>query len=182
MGSMSPMNILGAGLQGLTKIAPILNTGAQLARDIRNISGQNDPQRHALRDMQAQQNLALQQMIAQQELGARQAADDAALERARLGQDAAAAEDARRAALKRAVARQKVSLASQGVSSVDSGSAEAILLGMFQETENDRTARARLDGLREQAIGQGLAQRQALNVLQRSQLEERQRLERELLR
>lgn len=190
MGSMSPTKILTSGLQGLTNIVtsavPILTVGNQIARDVRSFG--RDPAEDAAKkaaeqaayNLAAQQNLAMAQLQAQQQLGERQAAEDAALERRNIALDAASAEDARRAALKRAVARQKVSLASQGISAADSGSAEAILLGLFQESEQDRAARTRLDGLRAQAVGQGLAQRQALNVLQRSQLAERQALERAL--
>lgn len=190
MGSMSPTKILTSGLQGLTNIVtsavPILTVGNQIVRDVRSFG--RDPAEDAARkaaeqaaySLAAQQNLAMAQLQAQQQLGERQAAEDAALERRNIALDAASAEDARRAALKRAVARQKVSLASQGISAADSGSAEAILLGLFQESEQDRAARTRLDGLRAQAVGQGLAQRQALNVLQRSQLAERQALERAL--
>ncbi|MBU0801055.1 MAG: hypothetical protein KKA05_08625 [Alphaproteobacteria bacterium] len=190
MGSMSGLNILGAGMQGLgslvTTALPILNMGSQAVKEIRNFGrdpaeeARENAQRQAAHNLAAQQNLALAQLKAQQQMDEQQAAQDANLARQDIAAEAADADAARRAALKRAVARQKVSMASQGISAADDGSSEAILLGMFQETENDRVTRTRLDGLREQAIGQNLAQKQALNILQRSQLAERQRLEREL--
>lgn len=181
------MGGLTSGLSAVARIvsgvAPAISAGTRAYKDIKSLSNDQAVQkaRQTAYNLQAQQNLALAQLQAQQQLGEQQAAQDAALARQEIAQEAGNAETARRAALKRAVARQKVSLASQGVSSADDGSAEAILLGLFQESETERGARARLDGLRAQAIGQNLAQKQALNVLQRSQLAERQRLEQELL-
>ena len=186
MGSMSPLKILDAGLNGLTSLVttavPILTVGSQAVRDVRNFGRDAgaDAAKEAARALEAQQTLAMTQLQAQQELGERQAAQDAALEQRAAAVESDAAETARRAALKRAVARQKVSLASQGISAVDGGSAEAILLGLFSESEQERAARDRLDGLRSAAAAEGLAQKRALNVLQRSQLAERQRLERAL--
>lgn len=184
MGSMSSgLGVLGNVGRLVTGLAPVISAGTRAVQDIRALSGNKNAAasaRQAAYQLQAQQDLALAQLQAQQQIGERQAAQNAALERAHITEAATEAERARRAALKRAVARQKVSLASQGISGADDGSAEAILLGMFQESEDDRVARSRLDGLREQALGMDLAQRQALNILQRSQLAERQRLEREL--
>ena len=188
MGSMSSgLSVLGAGVQGVgrlvTGLAPVISAGTKAVNDIRGMSNNQAAQaaQQAAYDLQARQNLAMAQLQAQQQMGEKQAAQDAALERQQIAQSAAEAESVRRAALKRAVARQKVSLAAQGVSGADDGSSEAILLGMFQESEDDRQARSRLDGLRVQAVGQNLAHRQSLNILQRSQLAERQRLERELM-
>lgn len=185
MGSLSPTTILDAGVRGLMGVinmaVPVVSLARQVTDDVRSIRG-NDDGGSAVQNLAAQQELAMAQLRAQQQLSEAQAAQDADLQRREIVADAATAEQARRAALKRAVARQKVSLASQGISSVDDGSAEAIMLGLFNESEQEQQARTRLDGLRTEAIGQNAAQKQALNVLQRAQLAERQRLERELLK
>jgi hypothetical protein len=172
----------------VTGLAPVISAGTKAVNDIRSLSAESQANAAAIAaaqqaayDMQARQNLAMAQLQAQQQMSETVAAQNAALEQERIMLSAQEAEQARRAALKRAVARQKVSLASQGISAADNGSTEAILLGMFQESETDRAARTRMDGLRTQAIGADLAQQRALNILQRSQLAERQRLERELL-
>lgn len=183
MGSLSPVTVLDAGLRGLMGVintaVPVVSLARQVTDDVRHIRGGQDG--GAIRDLTAQQELAMAQLQEQQRTAEAQAAQDAALARQEMAAEAVGAETARRAALKRAVARQKVSLASQGISAADDGSAEAILLGMFQESEEERGTRARMDGLREQALSQSLSQKQALNVLQRAQLADRQRLERELL-
>ncbi len=182
MGSLSPTTILDAGVRGLMGVintaVPVVSLARQVTDDVRHIRGSDN--NSAANNLAAQQQLAMAQLQEQQRISEAQAAQDAALQRQEMATDTATAEQARRTALKRAVARQRVSLASQGVSSADDGSAEAILLGMFQESEDEKQARGRMDGLREQALGQTLAQRQALNVLQRAQLAERQKLEREL--
>lgn len=184
MGSLSPVTVLDAGVRGLmgaiNTVVPVVSLARQVSDDVRSIRGEGDG--GAIRDLTAQQELAMAQLQEQQRVSEAQAAQDAALARQEMTAETASAETARRAALKRAVARQKVSLASQGISAADDGSAEAILLGMFQESEEERGARARMDGLREQALGQSVAQKQTLNVLQRAQLADRQRLERELLK
>lgn len=184
MGSLSPTTILDAGVRGLLGVintaVPVVSLARQVTDDVRAIRG-GGVDSSAVNNLAAQQELAMAQLRAQQNITESQAAQDAALQRQEAALEAGNAEQARRAALKRAVARQKVSLASQGISSADDGSAEAIMLGLFSESEQEQQARTRLDGLREQAIGQGLAQKQALNVLQRAQLAERQRLERELM-
>jgi hypothetical protein len=182
MGSLSPTTILDAGVRGLMGVintaVPVVSLARQVADDVRHIRGADNTS--AANNLAAQQQFAMAQLQEQQRISEAQAAQDAALQRQEMAAETATAEQARRMALKRAVARQKVSLASQGVSAADDGSAEAILLGMFQESEDEKQARGRMDGLREQALSQTLAQRQALNVLQRAQLAERQKLEREL--
>ncbi len=62
-----------------------------------------------------------------------------------------------------------------------SGSAQAVLLGLFDESEDERTKREELDSLRLTALDQNIGQSRALNVLQRTQLAERQRLMRQFL-
>lgn len=128
---------------------------------------------HAGNDARAQ-DIALRQLQERQDAEFRNAREDTLLEQQKIKSDAQTAERERRNALKRAVARQRAKFGGQGISP-NSGSSEAILLGLFEEDETSQAERERLDNLRFQAIDQGLAQQQRLNVLQATQLAERQR-------
>lgn len=134
-------------------------------------------QKDALR---REQELAMRQLIEAQNAGLQKAEEQAGLDRAKITADAQNAETARRAALKRAMARQKVQYGASGISAAD-GSGEAVLLGLFEESDQERQAREKLDGLRNQAIDLDIADRNRINVLQRTQLQERQKLDTMLL-
>lgn len=127
------------------------------------------------RDAQNERQLALRQLQATQRLNQQHAKEDAALQRERMAADAAAAENSRLAALRRAVARQRANFGAQGTGS-EGGSAGAVLLGLFDESENELVQREQIDDLRRRSLDTGLAQRSALNTLQYSQLQERQKL------
>lgn len=129
--------------------------------------------------LQAQQDLAMKQLRAQQGLAEMSAAEQAALDRQKLSLDAASLENSRRSALRRAVARQRAAFGSQGLIAND-GSGEAVMLGLFEESEGERSTRERLDSLRLRAMDQDDADRQRMNVLQRTQLKERHNLDRAL--
>ncbi len=115
---------------------------------------------------QMQQTQALQQAQAQQ---------DVALTRQQNALDAQETERTRRQALKRAVARQNALYGAQGISTND-GSAEAVLLGLFSESEEEQAQRSKSDQLREAALQQSLSNQSQLNLLQQTQLQERQRI------
>tara|TARA_B100001989_G_scaffold240165_1_gene204992 strand:- start:283 stop:780 length:498 start_codon:yes stop_codon:yes gene_type:complete len=121
-------------------------------------------------------NQQLEHLKQQQNLQLVQAQQDAALDRQKIALDASQAEEKRRAALKRAVARRRASFGAQGVGS-GAGSSQAVLLGLFDESEDDLRRRTELDNLRLSAIDQDLSQRGSLNVLQRTQLAERNKLD-----
>lgn len=121
------------------------------------------------------QDMALQQLQRQQALTQQQAAQNAELERKQIAEQSAINEENRRAALKRAVARQRAQFGASGISS-GPGSSEAVLLGLFDETEGELAQRERLDNLRYGALDSDLAQSNSLNVLQYEQLKERQKL------
>jgi len=127
-------------------------------------------------DQDNAQSLALAQLSQQQKLSEAQSAQDAALQRVEI--QANAEEDARvrRAALKRAVARQRAQFGSSGVDMSD-GSSEAVLLGLFQESDDEQAARNRLDNLRFQALDQNLLQQSSSNVLSLTQAQERNKLD-----
>lgn len=122
------------------------------------------------------QEQALQQLKARQQLDEQHRAQDAELQRQRIALDAKEAAEERKKALKRAVARQRANFGSQGVGS-SIGSSQAVLLGLFDETDAERAHRESLDNLRLTAIDQDLAQNKSLNVLQRTQLSERRKLD-----
>ena len=111
---------------------------------------------------------ALRQLEQQQKLQETQAAQDAAISKQEIAEKAQAAEKVRRDALKRAVARQRAQFGGRGIASGD-GSSEAVLLGLFEESEAERVSRERLDQLKVQAIDQNLAQQSRVNTLQRTQ-------------
>lgn len=173
MGGLAPIVTsaigLGAPVAGAT-LTPLI------ARGVMNyVSGSRENSQ--LRD---QQGLALQQLQAQQRMQQQQIAADTALEKEKLAMQARADEDTRRAALRRAVARQRAQFGASGIGNAGDGSGEAVLLGMFSETESDLNNRAQLDGLRSRALDMNATNRASLNILQRTQLQERQKFERNL--
>lgn len=168
MGSITP--ILSQGIGIASAVAgnglPFLNVASKVL-DIDS----------AGRRQREEQNLALRQLQQQQALQRKNMAAQNALEKEKISAQAVQAEESRRAALKRAVARQKASFGAQGVGS-GSGSAQAVLLGLFDESEGELKNRERMDSFRLSALDQGLSQNQSLNLLQTQQLRERQKLER----
>lgn len=125
-------------------------------------------------------NLALDQLKRQQTLQQKQLEERAALERQQIALNTQQAEEQRKQALRRAVSRQRASFGSQGVGS-GSGSSQAVLLGLFDESDEEQQRREELDNFRITALDQNINQTRALNVLQRTQLAERQKLARQLL-
>lgn len=112
---------------------------------------------------------------AQSELSLRNAREQAALQKEQLRLSSEQAESTRRAALRRAMARQRATYGASGIDS-GSGSAQAVLLGMFDENEEELQQRNALDALKTAAIDQGVSQKQRINTLQLTQLKERDRL------
>lgn len=154
-------------MAGLQTVVPLLSLASQGIGLVSQVA--------ATREKGAGEDLALQQLQARQAEEQRQRVQDAALERAQLNAQAAEVERERKGALKRAVARQKASFGGSGIGSTG-GSSEAVLLGLFEESDAQKAQRERLDHLRLGAIDQNLSQQGSLNVLQRTQLQERQKL------
>lgn len=132
------------------------------------------------KNLQREQDLALRQLQAKQNLQAQQLAAETALERESIALNAEQDEQNRLSTLKRAVARQRANAGASGISSGD-GSAQAVLLGLFEETEGELNNRERLDNLRNSALDLDVANQSSINVLQRTQLRQKQDFERELL-
>lgn len=169
MGALTPV------ITGLTTLTTAVSAADKLIGVTRGFAG--DPYESQRQALRSQQDLALQQLSAQQALDQQQAAREAELQRQKIATDTLDSEQKRRAALRRAVAKQRAQFGGSGLTGGD-GSTEAVLLGMFEESEADKAASQRLDSLRNAAIDQSLNERQALNVLQRTQLQERQALAR----
>ncbi len=122
-------------------------------------------------------DLALQQLQDRQQLQEQQLAQNNSLERQRIALQAKQDEETRRLSLRRAVARQRASFGSSGVGN-QGGSNEAVLLGLFDETQDELRRREELDQLRNSALDLEFSQRRGLNLLQATQLAERQNLNR----
>lgn len=112
---------------------------------------------------------------AQSELSLRNTREQAALEREQLRLSSEQSETNRRAALRRAMARQRAQFGASGTGS-GGGSSQAVLLGMFDESERELQQRLALDFLKTAAINQGVSQQQRINTLQLTQLKDRNRL------
>ncbi|PZO88359.1 MAG: transporter [Micavibrio aeruginosavorus] len=119
---------------------------------------------------------AYQQARQQAEASMRNAAEQTALQKEQIRLTAQAAETERRSALRRAMARQRAQYGASGVNAADSGSAQAVLLGLFNESEQERTQREALDALRANAADQSYANNVRINTLQLTQMRERDKL------
>ncbi len=169
MGALSPV------LTGLSAITTAISAVDRAVNVFSNASRDDSAARASA--LRAQQDLALKQLQQKQQADERTAQEQAAQERERVAAAADAAENQRRAALRRAVARQRAQFGAQGIAA-DDGSAEAVLLGLFDESDQDRADRERLDTIRTAALDQDIATQGRINVLQRQQLIERQNLQR----
>lgn len=150
----------------ITTALPVLTKAITLVDTVTKVT-------NAGNDARAQKQ-ALVQLQEQQDLRLKNAQEDARLQREKIFGDAEEAARKRRDALKRAIAKQRVRFGGQGISSED-GSGEAILLGLFDANQIDEAEAARLDTLRLNALDQDIAQTKRLNVLQATQLAERQK-------
>jgi len=122
-------------------------------------------------------NLSLQQLQQQQALQQRQDLQDAQIKREEIAAKAQESERLRKSALKRAVAKRRAEFGAGGVGS-SNGSSEAVLLGLFEESEEEKQNREKLDNLRLKSLEQGISQRSAVNTLLKTQLKQKQDLQR----
>ena len=157
MGSLNPVGMLSMYQQGIGLIDSLVSNETSYKQNVRS------------------EDVALEQLQAQQALQQQQNMQNVALEKRQIAAQSEINEQNRRAALKRAVARQRAQFGGSGISQ-GSGSSEAVLLGMFNETEEELAQREQLDTLRSGALDQRLAQSRSLNTLQYEQLRQRQKL------
>ncbi len=168
MGSLSGISSVLSPVLAMTGIpGAIVGAGTQLVA-----------QQKARDDLRAQQGAALTQLQAQQSLAEQQASNSADLQKQQIAADAALTETRRKQALRRAVAKQKTLFSAQGLSPADSGSGEAVLLGLYNDSEEDSAAQTQSDALRNAALDQSLASQKQKNLLEATQLAERQNLTR----
>nr|BDD44018.1 hypothetical protein 11 [Alphaproteobacteria bacterium] len=154
---------------------PLVSNITRMAALVDNVSGNaEDARRDQIR---AEQDLALEQLKNRQALQESHLAQSNALDKQQNALVLQQADEERRAALRRAVARQRASFGSQGVGS-NGGSSEAVLLGLFEESEAEQERRNKLDQTRSAAMDNNLGQTRSLNLLQATQLAERQKLSR----
>ena len=136
----------------------------------------------AVARQQAAQNLKATQELQMEQLQQTEAADTAASDaniQTQMDQtqlSANTSEQTRRDALRQAVAKTTVSLAGQGIDPHD-GSGEAILLGQIKASDQARQASDAASQLRMQALSQQAADINQRNLLEQTQLAERQRLQ-----
>jgi hypothetical protein len=99
------------------------------------------------------------------------------LAKQKIGLEAQQAETERRAALRRAVAKQKAAYGASGTGS-GSGSAQAVLLGLVDESQEELEQRNALDTLKKAAADENVYAQQRVNTLQLAQLKERDKYNR----
>jgi hypothetical protein len=117
------------------------------------------------------------QTKALQDLEIQNAQERTALEKEEIRLSSEQTERERRNALRRAVAKQRAIYGGEGISSGD-GSARAVLLGLFDESDEERKERDALNTLKSSAIDSNITQQKRLNTLQLTQLKEKNRLNR----
>jgi hypothetical protein len=152
--------ILPVAIQAL-KVAATVGTVAQTFNNAREQSRSSD--------------LALRQLQQQQALNQKISIDNANLERQKIFEVSQVAEKERRLALKRAIARQRAEFGGSGVASGD-GSSEAVLLGLFEESDDEKKARERLDKIKLQGIDQDLRNLSRTNTLKYTQAKEKEKI------
>lgn len=164
---MGAIQSFGQMLPALTGTIGTVQTALGTVEAVRTLA---NPDREA--------DMALDQLRARQNLQERQLAADAQTSREKIALDASLAEKSRQDALRRAVAKQRAQFGARGVGTSAGGSPEAVLLGLFEESDEERQKREQLDQMRLKSIDQNLSQAKSLNLLQATQLAERKQIER----
>ncbi len=169
------MGAISSAASGISSLASTLGVVNQAIGAVQTFAGRTT----AVRNQEREQALALEQLQQKQQQQESQQAQQTALERQRLAVQSQQESEQRAAALRRAVARQRAQFGASGVSS-GAGSSQAVLLGLFDESDEERQRREELDNLRSRALELDTSNAQSVNVLQREQLQQRQALERNL--
>lgn len=114
---------------------------------------------------------------ASNELSLKQAQATAALQKEQNRVAALQQEQDRKKALRNAVARQRAQFGGSGIGSSE-GSSEAVLLGLFNESDEQRALREQMNNLRSNALDLTPAQIQQRNLLQQTQSREQDTINR----
>lgn len=177
MGTLT--SAVGSGLNNSNaffgRVFPLISNLTRTAALFDDFTNSAEDNRRA--QIRAEQDLALEQLKSRQAMQESQLTQNNAFEKQQVALQAGQADEKRRAALRRAVARQRASFGSQGVGSA-AGSSEAVLLGLFEESDSERKRREQLDQTRQKALDNNFAQTRSFNLLQATQLAERQNLRR----
>lgn len=94
----------------------------------------------------------------------RNIAEQAALDETNAALETAEETRQRKNALKRATASRQAAFGGQGIDTTD-GSGEAVILGLFQESDEDKKYRDRLDTIKRQSREQNNAAKRRRNLL-----------------
>lgn len=100
---------------------------------------------------------------------------ESALQKQQIQIEAANAETERRDALRRVLAKQRAQFGASGIDQGD-GSSQAVLLGLFDESDQERAQREALDALKSASIDQKYSAQQRVNTLALTQLREKNKL------
>ncbi|CAO3447986.1 hypothetical protein [Azospirillum largimobile] len=154
---------------------------AELRQREQELQRQRDEAAAAVRakemdDFRSAQEQTLAQLRASQEQTVHSKETDAQTQLAQLTAAADAAEQRRLTALRQAVSKTRAGLGARGVTAQD-GSGEAILLGLTNSSETERKDAQATEQLKRAAIQQSLDEAKRRNLLELSQLADRQRLE-----
>lgn len=155
-----------SGLNGLKSVSGLAGAALNAAQTVTDFNSQRQ-----------KDNLALDQLRERNDLATTQLAQDNEFKRQEIAIKNAQDEDKRRSALRRSVARQRARFGASGLdSAAASGSNEAVLLGLLDESKNNQATDSALDSLRLRSLDSSQNQRLGLNLLQAAQLEQKQKL------
>lgn len=172
------MGSFSSTVSALNAVSPFLGSASQFVNAGLGLA--NSLGRASNTDLQRQQQFELDQLAQQQATEVAIAEQNAALERQKIETQATADENRRRNALRRAAARQRAQFGSSGIGANPGGSGEAVLLGLFDQSEEEKNEAQALDQLRFAALDQDIANKKTLNLLQTQQLKANQDFERAL--
>jgi hypothetical protein len=167
---------MGSILSAVTELTSLVNTVRTVANVIENPASLNpfNTQSDLLAKRQAE---TLKELQEKQQVEDRRAQAEASLQKAQLAAESQVSRDQTQAALMRAVAKQRAQFGAEGISP-EEGSAQAVLLGLYKQNDQQLADQQRIENLRNAAIDQNLNDQYALDVLQRTQLAQRQKLDR----
>lgn len=115
---------------------------------------------------------SVSQSNSEADLKLRQYEQDAALRKKQNLLDLQNSETERRTKLKKLISAQRAQFGGSGVRSGE-GSSEAVLGGLFSDSDMDRQDNETQYSLSNQSINQGVAQQRQLNLLQKEQLRQK---------
>jgi colicin import membrane protein len=169
---------MGSLVSNLASAVPALSTGLQVARSLNQAVAARAEARASQQALQERRDGVLEQDVMDREktVAANQdLADSTTRQVEALTAQHDAAERARKAALRRAVAASNASAAARGLSPGE-GSGEALLLGLTQESAAAGEESARATGLKSDAIRAAAAAEARANLLELDQAARKRRL------